>query len=93
MFPFFPDTAYALGGTGGGDPTSTMMGILPLVAMFAIFYFLLIRPQQKRTKEHVIGRDPFDSESIYQDLYAGARTGYGTGGVIFTSAISGIVMT
>ena len=41
-------------------------------------------------KEHVVGRDPFDSESIYQDLYAGARTGYGTGGVIFTSAISGI---
>ena len=41
-------------------------------------------------KEHVIGRDPFASEQIYLDLYAGARTGYGTGGVMFTSAISGI---
>ena len=41
-------------------------------------------------KEHVIGRDPFDSESMYRDLYAGARTGYRTGGVMFTSAISGI---
>jgi len=26
--------------------------ILPLVLVFAIFYFLLIRPQQKRAKEH-----------------------------------------
>ena len=26
--------------------------ILPLVFMFAIFYFLLIRPQQKKAKEH-----------------------------------------
>ncbi|MCK4621927.1 MAG: preprotein translocase subunit YajC [Desulfuromonadales bacterium] len=27
-------------------------GIIMLVAMFAIFYFLLIRPQQKRSKQH-----------------------------------------
>lgn len=27
-------------------------GIIMLVAMFAIFYFLLIRPQQKRAKQH-----------------------------------------
>jgi len=26
--------------------------IIPLVLMFAIFYFLLIRPQQKKAKEH-----------------------------------------
>ncbi len=39
---------------------------------------------------HVVGRDPFDSESIYQDLYSGGAAGYRTGGVIFTSAISGI---
>ncbi|MDD5093817.1 MAG: preprotein translocase subunit YajC [Dehalococcoidia bacterium] len=30
-----------------------MFAIVILVAMFAIFYFLLIRPQQKRQKEHV----------------------------------------
>ena len=41
-------------------------------------------------KQHLIGRDPFDAESIYRDLYAGGRTGYRTGGVMFTSAISGI---
>ncbi|MBO9130478.1 preprotein translocase subunit YajC [Bacillus sp. 165] len=30
-----------------------LMNVLPLVAMFAIFYFLLIRPQQRRQKEVV----------------------------------------
>ena len=33
---------------GGG---SSLIGLLPLVFIFAIFYFLLIRPQQKRQKE------------------------------------------
>jgi galactonate dehydratase len=44
----------------------------------------------KSLKQHLIGRDPFDSESIYRDLYGGFHTAYHTGGVIFTSAISGI---
>ncbi|MGA9287306.1 MAG: preprotein translocase subunit YajC [Anaerobacillus sp.] len=30
---------------------STLMNIIPLLLMFAIFYFLLIRPQQKRQKK------------------------------------------
>lgn len=38
----------ATGGAGGFD----ILSILPLVAIFIIFYFLLIRPQQKRAKEH-----------------------------------------
>ncbi len=29
-----------------------LMSLLPLVAIFIVFYFLLIRPQQKRAKEH-----------------------------------------
>ncbi len=33
----------------GGDIVSSL---LPLVALFAIFYFLIIRPQQKQAKEH-----------------------------------------
>jgi galactonate dehydratase len=41
-------------------------------------------------RERVIGRDPFDTESIHLDLYAHGRAGYRTGGVIFSSAISGI---
>jgi preprotein translocase subunit YajC len=31
---------------------AALQGILPLIFMFAIFYFLLIRPQQKKAKEH-----------------------------------------
>ncbi|WEK55380.1 MAG: preprotein translocase subunit YajC [Candidatus Cohnella colombiensis] len=36
-------------GSGGGGIWSM---VLPLVAMFAIFYFLLIRPQQKKQRHH-----------------------------------------
>lgn len=32
---------------GGG-----LMGFLPLILIFAVFYFMLIRPQMKRAKEH-----------------------------------------
>ncbi|MEM7427006.1 MAG: preprotein translocase subunit YajC [Pseudomonadota bacterium] len=45
----FISPAYAQAGGGGGD----MIGfLLPLVAMIGIFYFLVMRPQQKRMKEH-----------------------------------------
>lgn len=33
-------------------PQSPLMSALPLLFIFAVFYFLLIRPQQKRMKEH-----------------------------------------
>ena len=36
--------------SGGGD--TGMMNILFIVVMFAIIYFLMIRPQMKRAKEH-----------------------------------------
>jgi preprotein translocase subunit YajC len=40
------------GGAGGGGMMAQFQGLIPLVFMFAIFYFLLIRPQQKKAKEH-----------------------------------------
>ena len=40
------------GGAAGGGAQSAMTQLLPLVIMFGIFYFLLIRPQQKKAKEH-----------------------------------------
>ena len=40
----------AAGGVGGG--MAAFQQIIPLVFMFAIFYFLLIRPQQKKAKAH-----------------------------------------
>jgi preprotein translocase subunit YajC len=42
----------ALAQSAGGQQGGTLELILPLVLMFAIFYFLLIRPQQKKAKEH-----------------------------------------
>ena len=54
MLSLFVQTAHAMGttgGTGGAEPQQQLFGLLPLVAMFAIFYFLLIRPQQRRAKE------------------------------------------
>ena len=39
--------AQAPGGFLGGD----LMTFLPMIAIFVVFYFLLIRPQQKRAKE------------------------------------------
>jgi preprotein translocase subunit YajC len=47
--------AYAMGagGAGGGAGGSGGLGaFLPLIIIFAIFYFLLIRPQQKKAKQH-----------------------------------------
>ena len=41
-------------------------------------------------KPFVLGRDALDIEGIYRDLYSGGGTAYRTGGIIFTSAISGI---
>jgi preprotein translocase subunit YajC len=35
---------------GGGEPG--FMGLLPIVLMFVLLYFLMIRPQMKRAKEH-----------------------------------------
>lgn len=40
----------APGGEGGQGGMGSML--VPLLLMFAVFYFLLIRPQQKRQKEH-----------------------------------------
>ena len=44
-------TAYAqaAGPAGQGD---TLMGLLPIILMFVILYFLMIRPQMKKAKEH-----------------------------------------
>ena len=44
-------TAFAQSGpiSGGGD---TLMGLLPIILMFVIMYFILIRPQMKKAKEH-----------------------------------------
>jgi preprotein translocase subunit YajC len=47
----FISSAYAQTATGG-DMSSSLMSMLPLVLMFVVLYFIMIRPQMKRQKEH-----------------------------------------
>jgi preprotein translocase subunit YajC len=48
-----PAFAQAAPASGSGDLLAGQFGmIIPFVLMFVIFYFLLIRPQQKRAKDH-----------------------------------------
>lgn len=46
----FAQTAPAA--AGAGDMTSTLTSMLPLLLMFAVLYFVMIRPQMKKQKEH-----------------------------------------
>ena len=52
----FESVAFAMGTpqAGGAAPSGgdMLMQFVPLILMFAIFWFLLIRPQQKRAKAH-----------------------------------------
>jgi preprotein translocase subunit YajC len=43
--------AYAANGAQA-SPQGGLMGFLPLILIFVVFYFLLIRPQQKKAKAH-----------------------------------------
>ena len=49
MMRFLIADAWAQVGEGGG---SSLLSFMPLVLIFGLFYFLLIRPQQKKKKEH-----------------------------------------
>jgi preprotein translocase subunit YajC len=46
----------------GGDTNSMLVSLLPFVLIFVIMYFLILRPQQKRMKQH-------------QDMVKGLRRG------------------
>ncbi len=47
----FISSAYAQA-AAGGDAQSSLMGMLPLILMFVVLYFVMIRPQMKKAKEH-----------------------------------------
>lgn len=47
----FATPAFAQAAATGGT-ASTLIGFAPIVLIFAIMYFLMIRPQQKKVREH-----------------------------------------
>lgn len=53
---FFVSEAFAMGAPAGGQgdagPMGMLMSIAPMLLIFAIFYFLMIRPQHKKQQEH-----------------------------------------
>jgi preprotein translocase subunit YajC len=67
-------TAYAQGVGGLFDGSNAMVQFLPLVLIFVVFYFMLIRPQQKKQKDH---------RSMLEALRRGDRVVTG-GGIIGT---------
>jgi preprotein translocase subunit YajC len=44
--------AFAQAAGSAGDANSMMMSLLPFALIFVIMYFLILRPQQKKVKEH-----------------------------------------
>jgi preprotein translocase subunit YajC len=50
--PVFISNAYAQSTATNGGTASSLMQFLPLVLMFVVLYFIMIRPQMKRQKEH-----------------------------------------
>ena len=54
----FITPAQAQGFLGGGGEGGAFGALLPIVLIFIVFYFLLIRPQQKKVKQHreMLGR-------------------------------------
>ena len=53
--PVFISSAFAQtapAAAAGGGMQDSLMSMLPLVLMFVVLYFVMIRPQMKKTKEH-----------------------------------------
>jgi preprotein translocase subunit YajC len=54
--PVLISSAYAqtapAAAAAGSDMQSSLLGMLPLVLMFVVLYFVMIRPQMKKQKEH-----------------------------------------
>jgi len=48
----FISLAHAQTPAAGGGSESTLFSLLPLVLMFVVLYFIMIRPQMKKQKEH-----------------------------------------
>jgi preprotein translocase subunit YajC len=71
--------AYAQAAAAAPTTMDTMMQFMPIVLMFLVLYFLMIRPQQKKAKEHKAMLDALGKgdEVISQGGIAGRVTKVG----------------
>ena len=70
----FESTVYAADAVGGTPQVNPLVQFMPIILMFVIFYFLLIRPQQKKQKE---------SQAMIANLKKGDKV-VTTGGILGT---------
>ena len=75
---FFIENAYAQA-DGDGGPGSMLATFVPLILIFVVFWFLLIRPQQKKSKEHkaMVGALSKGDEVVTNGGLLGRITGIG----------------
>jgi preprotein translocase subunit YajC len=65
---FFIADAWAQGGGAAAPTSNPHVGFLPLIVIFVLFYFLLIRPQSKKQKEH---RQMLDALGVDDEVVTG----------------------
>ncbi|WIM06852.1 MAG: preprotein translocase subunit YajC [Candidatus Nitricoxidivorans perseverans] len=65
--------AFAQAAPGAADPSGGLMGLLPIILMFVVLWFLMIRPQMKKAKEQqkMIGELQKGDEIVTQGGMAG----------------------
>ena len=65
--------AYAQAAGAAADPTSGLMGMLPILLMFVVLWFVMIRPQMKKAKEQqkMVGELAKGDEVVTQGGIAG----------------------
>ena len=85
----FISNAYAQGAAGGAE--SQLLGFLPIILMFVVLYFLMIRPQMKRAKDHktMLGALQKGDEVITAGGMVGRETKVGEGYVTVEVASQG----
>ena len=72
------DLAYAAGqAPGGGAPGAGFGPFIPLLLIFIVFYFLMIRPQQKKEREALLGAVKTGDEVITNGGLFGVVKGFG----------------
>jgi len=84
----FISNAYA---QGAGGAEGQLLGFLPIILMFVVLYFLMIRPQMKRAKEHrtMLGALQKGDEVITAGGVVGRINKVGEGYVTMEVAVQG----